>query len=32
MSTLDTIMTIFIAGVVIVGVGSFIWVIFFKKD
>ncbi len=32
MTTLDIVMTIFIGGVVLIGVGSFIWVIFFKKE
>ncbi len=32
MTTLDTVMTVFITGVVLVGFVSFIWVIFFKKD
>ena len=32
MTTLDTVMTVFIAGVVLVGFVSFIWVIYFKKD
>ncbi len=32
MTTLDTVMTIFITGVVLVGVVSFIWIIFFEKD
>ncbi len=32
MTLLDIVMTIFITGVVLTGVISFIWIIFFKKD
>ncbi len=32
MTILDIVETVFLIGVIVVGVGSFMWIIFFKKD
>ncbi len=32
MTILDIVQTVFLIGVIVVGVGSFMWIIFFKKD
>lgn len=32
MTILDIAQTVFLIGVIVVGVGSFMWIIFFKKD